>query len=209
MQRDPRISIPPSQNNYADAVQHAVAHLGAQGSSQLELLGAKPNGNLWQLPVLNDTFDVDTKTGCVGASSGQPVGLPWRILTLHYLAVRGNVEKQIPSVGFADISAGRSYAGVYKARVISRLCATVGRTAETLCSAADNIGGVAIEDSDLGYDFDIFPQITLRLLWYAPDDEFPASASLLLPKNILSFFSVEDTVVLSESLIARLSGKDF
>jgi len=66
-----------------------------------------------------------------------------------------------------------------------------------------------IEDGDMGYDFNLFPKISLRLLWYAPDEEFPPSATVLLPENILSFFSVEDTVVLSESLIARLSGKNF
>jgi hypothetical protein len=46
-------------------------------------------------------------------------------------------------------------------------------------------------------------------VWHAPDDEFPASATLLLPPNIEDYFCSEDIVVLSESLVARLSGRGF
>ena len=209
MQRDTRIPLPPAQNNYADAVQHAIERLGIQSNSQLQLLGAKPKGDVWELPVLNEIFEVDTKLGRVTTVAGDDVNSWWRILALHYLGVEGDVQKLPPSIGFADISAGRSYAGVYKARVISRLCATAGRNAETLQTAAEKIGGVLVKDGDIGYDFNIFPEICIRLKWYAPDEEFPPSATVLLPKNILSFFSVEDTVVLSESLVSVLSGKSF
>ena len=161
------------------------------------------------MPVLNEIFEVDTKLGRVTTVAGDDINLWWRILALHYLGVEGDVQKLPPSIGFADISAGRSYAGVYKARVISRLCATAGRNAETLRPAAEKIGGIIVKGGDLGYDFNIFPKICIRLMWYAPDEEFPPSATVLLPENILSFFSVEDTVVLSESLIAVLSGKSF
>jgi len=209
LQRDTRIPVPPPQNNYADAVLRAIEHLSTQNNSQLQLLGAKPKDDVWELPVLNDVFEIDTKLGRVSMLSGGEVSLPWKILSLHYLGVRGDVEKMTPSLGFANISAGRVYADVYKARVISRLCGTAGRNADTMRAAADKIGGMKIEDGDMGYDFNLFPKISLRLLWYAPDEEFPPSATVLLPENILSFFSVEDTVVLSESLIARLSGKNF
>jgi len=54
--------------------------------------------------------------------------------------------------------------------------------------------------------FDVFPRLTLRLVWHAPDEEFPPSATLLLPDNIEAFFVAEDIVVLSECLVARLGG---
>jgi hypothetical protein len=50
----------------------------------------------------------------------------------------------------------------------------------------------------------MFPRICLRLIWHAPDDEFPPSATILLPAAIESFFCTEDIVVLSERLTARL-----
>ena len=55
----------------------------------------------------------------------------------------------------------------------------------------------------------MFPRVIHRLIWHAADDEFPPSATILLPSNIEEFFCSEDIVVLSESLVARLAGKPF
>lgn len=62
---------------------------------------------------------------------------------------------------------------------------------------------------DLAFDFDVFPRVSTRLLWYAADEEFPPSATLLLPDNIESYFCSEDVVVLSERLVSRLGGRPF
>ena len=108
-----------------------------------------------------------------------------------------------------DLATARSYAGVYDGRVIARLCHTAGRDAETLGAAAARLGGQPVEAGDAAFDFRIFPRLTLRLIWHAPDEEFPPLATLLLPGNVESYFCSEDVVVLSESLVARLGGRPF
>ena len=62
---------------------------------------------------------------------------------------------------------------------------------------------------DTAFDFDIFPRLCVRVIWHAADEEFPPSATLLLPANIESYFCIEDIVVLSESLVSRLGGRAF
>ena len=114
-----------------------------------------------------------------------------------------------PTIIFADLATARSYAGVYQGRVIARLCATAGRDAAKLSAAAASLGGKPAAGGDAAFDFDIFPRISLRLIWHAPDDEFPASATLLLPANLESYLCSEDIVVLSESLVSRLGGRPF
>ena len=54
-----------------------------------------------------------------------------------------------------------------------------------------------------------FTRLAIRLIWHAGDDEFPPSATLLLPANIEAYFCAEDIVVLSERLVARLGGGTF
>ncbi len=66
-----------------------------------------------------------------------------------------------------------------------------------------------MDNGDAGFDFDVFPRFGLRLVWYAGDEEFRPSATILLPSNIDLFFCPEDVVVLSESLVARLAGRPF
>jgi hypothetical protein len=201
--------IPPPQRNLDRATEMAFAAIRDQRDDQIRWLGAEPAQHLWHLPVLDDTLVVDLLARQVTTSAGAEVGPHWRILALHYLAVAERPEPCQPEVTFADLPTARSYAGVYQGRVIARLCGTVGRSADTLRAAAEALGGRAVDGGDLAFDFALFPRLTLRLIWHAPDDEFPPSGSMLLPPNIESYFCSEDIVVLSERLVSRLCGRPF
>lgn len=183
--------------------------LESQAEEQMRWLGAEPQRDTWRLPVLGDVFDVDLSARRIVTSGGEEIGLHWSILALHYLAIAEQPEPMEPSVTFADLATARSYSGVYDGRVIKRLCYTAGRSLETLTAAANALGAQPADGGDATFDFRPFPRVSLRLIWHAPDEEFPASATLLLPENIESYFCSEDIVVLSESLVARLSARPF
>jgi len=204
-----RPPIPSRQDYYRRATELGFAAAGNQAEGQFRWLGAEPAGGCWRLPVLNDSFDVDLAENRVKTSAGVDVSAPWRILALHYLTISSRPERHAAEIVFADLPESRSYAGVYQGRVISRLCATAGRDADRLRQAAEAIGGRPAEGGDAAFDFDPFPRLSLRLVWHAPDEEFPSSATLLLPANIESYFCAEDVVVLSECLVARLGGRPF
>ena len=209
-QRPPKgASVPPPQENLQLAAQRAFEMLGSQSHQQLRWLGAQRSAGAWRLPVLGDVLDVDLSARRIVAPSGDQVGLRWSILVLHYLAVTARPEQMGPSVTFADLGTARSYAGVYAARVNERLCHTAGRRLERLTAGADALAARAADGGDAAFDFQPFPRVQLRLIWRAGDDEFPATATLLLPQNIESYFCCEDIVVLSENLVARLDGRPF
>jgi hypothetical protein len=202
-------SVPPPQTNLARAVEMAYEAVANQSDEQLQWLGAEGTGGIWWLPVLNDMFEVDLATHRLRTSAGLEVGPHWCVLVLHYLAIASRPERKLPEVTFADLATARSYASVYQGRVIGRLCATVARNAETLRKAADTLSGRPVEGGDAAFDFDVFPRLSLRLIWHGPDEEFPPSATMLLPRNIESYFCSEDIVVLSEQLVSRLSDRPF
>lgn len=204
-----RPGTPSPQDYYRRATELGFQAVAGQSHEQLLWLGAAGPGDCWRLPVLGDTFQVDLAARRVTASDGHEVGPSWRILALHHLAIGGRPERQGPEITFADLPTSRSYTGVYQGRVIGRLCATAGRDAQRLRTAAATIGGREATGGEAAFDFDVFPRLALRLIWHAPDEEFPPSATLLLPGNIESYFCAEDIVVLSESLVARLGGRPF
>lgn len=203
-----RLNVP-SQDNLRRATELAFDAAASQSDEQAVWLGAERHGDAWRLPVLNETLQIDLATRTVCTSAAEPVGHAWRILALHYLALGERPDERPCAITFADLQASRTYASVYQGRVISRFCYTAGRNAATLQAAADSLGATAVDDGDLAFDFAMFPRIPHRLVWHAPDDEFPASATILLPNNIESFLCAEDIVVLSESLVARLCGKPY
>jgi len=202
--------MPSPQQNLKLAAERAFKTLGSQPKEQVRWLGADPVQPTWRLPVLDDVFHIDLPASRITTSTGEQVGPQWTILALHYLAVSARPEPRAPEMTFADLGAARTYAGVYHGRVIARLCATAGRDFQTLLNAAGAIGGNSVPAvADAAFDFDVFPRVSLRLIWHAPDDEFPPSATLLLPANIELYFCAEDIVVLSELLISRLGGRPF
>jgi len=201
--------VPPPQQNLSEAISRAVSAFRRQSPEQLEWLGAKRDGEMWKLLVMNESMTIDAASGDVTAAGGRPIGPWWQVLTLHYLAVTGRPHTRPPAIGFAELPAGRAYAPVYHQRVIARLCRTVGCDEASLQEAACAVGGQAVAGGDLAFDFQALPRITLRLVWYAGDEELSPSAVLLLPDNVESFFCVEDIVVLSERLVLLLGGGRF
>ncbi len=199
----------PRQQNLRRATELAFEALRSQPAEQLRWLGAEAAGDRWRVPVFNDAFDVDTLAGRVTTAAGPEVGAGWRILALHYLAVRVRPEPRAPEVTFGDLPTARSYTDVYHQRAVGRLCATVGREVLRLRVAAAALGGRPVDGGDAAFDFDVFPRVTMRMVWHAGDEEFPPSATLLLPANIDSYFCTEDIVVLSERLVSRLAGRPF
>lgn len=202
-----RFRAPAPQKNLDRATQLAFEALAEQTDEQLQWLGAEPAGDAWRVPVLHQPVHVDRSAQRVTVADGTEVGPHWRILVLHYLAIRDRPEPRMPEVTFADLPTARSYNEVYRGRTIGRLCATVGRDESTLRAAGQTLGGHAVEAGDVAFDFDLFPRLAMRVVWYAADDEFPASATILLPGNIESLFCPEDIVVLSERLVSRLCGR--
>lgn len=202
----PPMAMPP-QSNLQVAAEKATESLAGQSAEQLAWLGATPAGDTWRISVLGEVFEVDISSGRVWSQGGGDVQPAWRILTLHYLDVRCKPPADKPEITFADLPAARSYAKVYQGRVIGRLCATAGRDLATLSAAVEAIGARPVDGGDAAFEIAAFPRIPLRVIWYAADEDFPPSATLLLGAKIESFLCVEDIVVLSECLVSRLSAQ--
>jgi hypothetical protein len=200
---------PPPQDSLQRAESLAFDALAHQAAEQMIWLGAISTAALWRLPVLEDAMDVDLAARRVRTSAGREVSPAWRILVLHYLTISERPETLAPEITFADLPTGRTYAGVYQQRAIARLCAIGGRDAAQLRESATALGGRPAMGGDAAFDFTVFPKLSVRLVWHAPDEEFPSSATLLLPRNADSYLCTEDLVVLSERLVARLAGRPF
>lgn len=204
-----RPGVPPRQHNLQAAVDAAVGALADVSPDQMAFLGVQRAGPAWHVPVLDDTFHLDLPARDFRTLSGQALSPTWQVIALHYLAVATRPAPCTPEIIFGDLPGGLAYATVYRQRVNGRLCATAGRDAATLRAAALKLRAVPLALGDLGFEFALFPRLSIRLVWHAGDDEFGPSATLLLPRTIEAFFCIEDIVVLSERLVGRLSGQPY
>jgi len=207
--RSGKSAIPPPQHHLAQAVRKATAALADQTANQLAWLGAvaSPDGG-YALRVLGQELSVQLPAGTVRCA-GADVRHAWQLLVLHYLNVRSRPTAGEPRITFAELASGRTYAGVFRQRVNRRLCATVGADVQTLCASAAMLAARPVAGGDASFDPDVFPQLPVRIIYHAADAEFGPSATVLLPACIEELLCVEDIVVMSEQVVARLSGKPF
>lgn len=203
------VGVPPPQHNLQAARDKALEGLQGQDADQLVWLGATPVGQKWRLPILDDAVLVDVNSGEIVCESAGSVSPMWKVVVLHYLSLRTQPEARPPEITFATLPSARTYAKVHDGRVNGRLCGTVGRDRATLEQAAHRIGARMVDGGDLAFEIEVFPRVPIRLIWYAADEELPASCTLLLAGNIESFLCVEDIVVMSELFVSRLSGRPF
>ena len=202
------------QTNYQEALSRALECVRRRPARNLAALGAReaPSQRL-ELPVLERIFLIDLGAGTValsdgrGAASEESLRIGWKILALHYLSADVPWPPCASWRSFGDLPEARGYESVYSARVIGWLCATAGQERDQLAAAATRLGAQPVPLGDEGFRFQFFPRLEVRLAWYAGDEELGPGVSFLYPDNVLCFLSVEDVVVLSESLVGRLSRK--
>jgi len=201
----------PRQHNLQQAVEYALGPLAAQSADQLAWLGAHPEAQgAWRVRVLDGELVVQVPSGQIRTAGGGEINPQWRILVLHYLCVTGRPPEREPQIGFGELADARAYVSVYHKRVIERFCATAGRDETTLRRAMESLGGLpAAGGGDAAFDLRVFPRLVMRVIWHHGDEEFPPSATMLLPPNVQSFLCSEDVVVLSERVVSRLGGRPF
>jgi hypothetical protein len=152
---------------------------------------------------------VDFPRGKVEASNGEkPVSLREEILILHYLEKAGGASLTERWVSFTEISGGTFYHSVFLQRCKAPLVKHFGEIpARLLSMAADELRGEPWSVGDLGVKVQALPSVPLGLALWKGDDEFPPEGNVLFDSSISQYLSVEDIVVLAETVVWRLVKK--
>ena len=199
----------PQQNNYEVALEKAWARLRTRPAAELRQLGAEAQGSTgacWALPVLKARFEIDLRRGSIEVAGGAASAW-WSILTLHYLLAPVPVAAAGRWISFEEMPDARGYSAPYSGRVIGLFCGTVGRTRDSLLTAAAALGAQTVPGGDAAAQWQVFPHVPLRIVWYAGDDELPPGATFLYGDNVAAILDVEDIVVMAERVVSRLRGK--
>jgi hypothetical protein len=142
------------------------------------------------------------------SSGGGPISLREEILILHYLEkARGN-----PLTGkwisFAEIPGGTFYHPVFLKRCKAPLLKYFGEKPDSLLSLAiDEVRGEPWSMGDMGIKIQAFPFVALGLVLWKGDAEFPPDGNVLFDSSITGSLSVEDVVILAETVVWKLVRK--
>ncbi len=110
-------------------------------------------------------------------------------------------------LAYTDMPWGNVYAQQFRGRCILRLAGTYGAALPKFCEACEQMGGVRAGSGDVSYDIPFVDGLTVRLILWEGDDEFPAAAQILFSDNFSAAFSAEDNAVVGDVLLNAMKGR--
>ena len=161
------------------------------------------------IPFENGAFAVTllgkTYTVSHPAAEIAPAGpLPLQTFLLRWL-LEG---KPAPWLGqwktFREMPWGELYIQPYTGRVLTRAAYTFGTRVEAFRKACEKLGAAPVGNGDAGFEFPFLGDCRMRILVWAPDEEFPPSAQVLYTDNFAESFAPEDRVVAGDLLIGHI-----
>ena len=138
------------------------------------------------------------------ADSQKEVPIQEQILILHYMLSAAPTPLTDNWLSYREIPGASFYYSSFVRRAIDPLKKFFGQNIDNFIRAGDIMRGKSIDTGDAGYEFRLFPNIPLRLILWAGDEEFPAEANMVFDENIGGMLSPEDIAWLAWMLVYRL-----
>jgi hypothetical protein len=138
------------------------------------------------------------------AESQKEVPIQEQILILHYMLSPAASPLSDNWISYREIPGASFYYSAFVRRAIDPLKKVFGQNADGLLRVGEILGGKTIDTGDVGYEFRLFPNIPVRLILWAGDDEFPAEANIVFNENIGGILSPEDIAWLAGMVVYRL-----
>lgn len=110
-------------------------------------------------------------------------------------------------LAYTDMPWGNVYAQQFRGRCILRMAGTYGSNLPGFEKAAASVAGVAAESGDRSFDLPFLPGLTVRLILWEGDEEFPAQAQILFSDNFSAAFGAEDIAVVGDVLLNAMKGR--
>jgi hypothetical protein len=138
------------------------------------------------------------------AESREAVPIQEQILILHYMLSPASAPLTENWISYREIPGASFYYSAFVKRAIDPLKKVFGQNIDGLLRAGETLGGKTIDTGDAGYEFRLFPNIPVRIILWAADDEFPAEANIVFNENIRGSLSPEDIAWLAGMVVYRL-----
>ena len=126
------------------------------------------------------------------------------ILVIRYLIEGSRAAPGGTWLPYRELPWGEVYDRNFQGRCVKRLAFGFGSKLEAFAKACEVLGGVRQQKGDVSYDLEFVPGVTVRLILWTGDDEFPPQSQWLFSDNTPLAFSAEDVAVIGDTVINAL-----
>lgn len=147
-----------------------------------------------------------TWPGLIAFADGASEPCPGSIqgLFLYYLSLADGSPPANEWITFRELPDGVFYHQAFEGYTGEVLVRTIGDDMAALARAAELAGGVSIDVGDCSYAFQVLPRITLAVIYWRGDEEFPAKAQVLFDRTASHYLPIDGLAMLGSHLVQRL-----
>ena len=160
------------------------------------------------VPFLGANYEVEIfpETEIRKENSGEEIPIPDKILIAHYLLGAAGKKPSGKLITFRQIPDGHFYFDAFQRRARDPFLNFFGGNGRLFVKCAELMGAKHADSGDFGMEFRVLPQISIQLVLWRGDEEFPPDATILFDEDIQRHLPVEDIAVLCGTLVYRLIG---
>ena len=179
-----------AERDPAEVAEVCGATLSGDGRLVIEFFG-QPYMVIWPEVRVQDTEGAECPT-------------PVQSSLLQHLERANGAPLADRWVSLRELPNGAFYERAFQGYTGQRLARTFGSDIEGLREAARSIGGEELEVGDAGFRVWALPRVPLAVVYWAGDDEFPASAQVLFDASATHYHHLEMLAHLGSILCSRL-----
>ena len=159
------------------------------------------DGEAFGVTLLGTAYRITWPAYSISSSTGVQPPLPVQTFLLRCLLEAKDVRWNGQWKTFREMPWGELYITPYTGRVLTRAAFTFGTRVESFRTAAEKLGGIALNHGDAGFLFQFLGNYQMQIMVWEGDEEFPPNAQVLYSDNFAEGFAAEDRVVAGDILI--------
>ncbi|MBI4787504.1 MAG: DUF3786 domain-containing protein [Chloroflexi bacterium] len=135
-------------------------------------------------------------------------GLNRTSMFLYYMQTADGTPLAGKWVAFRDLPGGMFYHQAYQGYSGDRLAKAIDNRIAVFERAATNLGGTRLSLGDAAFAFDALPRVRVAAIYYAGDEDFPATANVLFDGAASHYLPTDALAGVGSGLVDRLTGTE-
>jgi hypothetical protein len=138
-------------------------------------------------------------------ATGKECGLNRTGMFLYYLQTADGTPPADKWIAFRELPGGMFYHQAYQGYSGDRLAKAIDNRSSVFERAAQNLGGVRLALGDSSFAFQALPRVRVAAVYYAGDEDFPATANILFDGASSHYLPTDALAGLGSMLVDRLT----
>jgi hypothetical protein len=169
--------------------------------------GIELSDGMFRIPFFGAPYIVTFPDLEVRVEATQQVCAPYRAaMFLYYLHTADGTPLAGKWIAFRDLPDGLFYHQAYQGYSGNRLARAMGNRLEVFERAAHALGGMRLALGDAAFAFDALPRVRVAAVYYAGDEDFPATANVLFDESSSHYLPTDGLASIGSALVDRLIG---